>query len=83
MIPMEQTSSTNKKQGETSVYDLVYELPHVNVERHTGSLFSDGQVASKDKRIAYELVDGGRKFILQFGQTWGITKRKSSQSQWV
>ncbi|WP_081106426.1 thioester domain-containing protein [Bacillus pumilus] len=62
MIPMEQTSSTNKKQGETSVYDLVYELPHVNVERHTGSLFSDGQVASKDKRIAYELVDGGRKF---------------------
>ncbi|UYO36467.1 hypothetical protein NF868_04600 [Bacillus zhangzhouensis] len=62
MIPMEQTSSTNKKQGETSVYDFVYELPHVNVERHTGSLFSDGQVASKDKRISYDLVDGGRKF---------------------
>ncbi|MGM0970263.1 MAG: thioester domain-containing protein [Bacillota bacterium] len=62
MIPMEQTSSTNKKQGVTSVYDLVYELPHVNVERHTGSLFSDGQVASKDKRISYDLVDGGRKF---------------------
>ncbi|CUB24389.1 hypothetical protein BN2127_JRS3_03810 [Bacillus safensis] len=62
MIPMEQTSSTNKKQGETSVYDLVYELPHINVERHTGSLFSDDQVASKDKRISYDLVDGGRKF---------------------
>ncbi|MEH7729767.1 thioester domain-containing protein [Bacillus safensis] len=62
MIPMEQTSSTNKKQGVTSVYDLVYELPHINVERHTGSLFSDDQVRSKDKRIAYELVDGGRKF---------------------
>ncbi|MFE5473280.1 thioester domain-containing protein [Bacillus safensis] len=62
MIPMEQTSSTNKKQGEASVYDLVYELPHVNVERHTGSLFSDGQVASKDKRISYDLIDGGRKF---------------------
>ncbi|PLT37765.1 hypothetical protein CUU65_12640 [Bacillus safensis] len=62
LIPMEQTSSTNKKQGEMSVYDLVYELPHVNVERHTGSLFSDDQVASKDKRISYDLVDGGRKF---------------------
>ncbi|WP_313960118.1 thioester domain-containing protein [Bacillus pumilus] len=62
LIPMEQTSSTNKKQGETSFYDLVYELPHTNVERHTGNLFSDDQVESKDKRIAYELVDGGRKF---------------------
>lgn len=62
MVPMEQTSSTKKKQGVTSVYDLVYELPHINVERHTGSLFDDGQVASKDKRISYDLVDGGRKF---------------------
>ncbi|WP_458420704.1 thioester domain-containing protein [Bacillus pumilus] len=62
MIPMEQTSSTNKKQGETSVYDLVYELPHINVERHTGNLFSDQQVNDKDKRISYELIDGGRKF---------------------
>ncbi|MEK4704763.1 thioester domain-containing protein [Bacillus sp. FSL H8-0512] len=62
LIPMEQTSSTNKKQGETSVHDLVYELPHINVERHTGSLFSDEQVESKDKRISYDLVDGGRKF---------------------
>ncbi len=62
LITMEQTKAINKKQGETSVYDLVYELPHVNVERHTGSLFSDGQVASKDKRISYDLVDGGRKF---------------------
>ncbi|MGG4172732.1 thioester domain-containing protein [Bacillus safensis] len=62
LITMEQTKAINKKQGETSVHDLVYELPHINVERHTGSLFSDDQVESKDKRIAYELVDGGRKF---------------------
>ncbi|MBA8919296.1 hypothetical protein HNP39_003052 [Bacillus aerius] len=62
LITMEQTKALNKKQGETSVYDLVYELPHINVERHTGNLFSDDQVESKDKRIAYELVDGGRKF---------------------
>ncbi|MEF3086917.1 thioester domain-containing protein [Bacillus altitudinis] len=62
LITMEQTKAINKKQGETSVYDLVYELPHINVERHTGNLFSDDQVESKDKRIAYELVDGGRKF---------------------
>ncbi|WP_081277118.1 thioester domain-containing protein [Bacillus pumilus] len=62
LITMEQTKAINKKQGETSVNDLVYELPHINVERHTGSLFSDGQVESKDKRISYDLVDGGRKF---------------------
>ncbi|MFP3420791.1 thioester domain-containing protein [Bacillus sp. SIMBA_161] len=62
LITMEQTKAINKKQGETSVHDLVYELPHINVERHTGSLFSDGQVESKDKRISYDLVDGGRKF---------------------
>ncbi|WP_425611025.1 thioester domain-containing protein [Bacillus safensis] len=62
LITMEQTKATNKKQGETSVYDLVYELPHINVERHTGNLFSDQQVNDKDKRISYDLVDGGRKF---------------------
>lgn len=62
LITMEQTKATNKKQGETSVYDLVYELPHINVERHTGNLFSDQQVNDKDKRISYELIDGGRKF---------------------
>ncbi|MDR4994427.1 hypothetical protein RGT17_04155 [Bacillus altitudinis] len=62
LITMEQTKVSKNKQGETSVYDLVYELPHINVERHTGSLFSDGQVESKDKRISYDLVDGGRKF---------------------
>ncbi|MFB7035904.1 thioester domain-containing protein [Bacillus altitudinis] len=62
LITMEQTTTTDKKQGETSVYDLIYELPHINVERHTGSLFSDDQVESKDKRISYDLVDGGRKF---------------------
>ncbi|MCY7566744.1 MucBP domain-containing protein [Bacillus safensis] len=62
MITMEQTKATNKKQGETSVYDLVYELPHINVERHTGNLFSDQQVNDKDKRISYELIDGGRRF---------------------
>ncbi|PRS74222.1 hypothetical protein C6Y04_14960 [Bacillus sp. GBSW2] len=62
LITMEQTKALNKKQGETSVYDLMYELPHVNVERHTGNLFSDQQVNDKDKRISYELIDGGRKF---------------------
>ncbi|MFS3916084.1 thioester domain-containing protein [Bacillus australimaris] len=62
LITMEQTKATNKKQGETSIYDLMYELPHVNVERHTGNLFSDQQVNDKEKRISYELIDGGRKF---------------------
>ena len=81
LITMEQTKATNKKQGKTSVYDLVYELPHINVERHTGSLFGDDQVESKDKRISYDLVDGGRKFYSPIWAELGKydTKIKSKQ----
>ncbi|MGN7379194.1 thioester domain-containing protein [Bacillus altitudinis] len=62
LVEMEETKHSSEMKGETSVYDIKYELPHINVERHTGHLFSDQQVNDKDKRISYELIDGGRKF---------------------
>lgn len=62
LVEMEETKHSSEMKGETSVYDITYELPHINVERHTGHLFDDEQVEKKDKRITYDLVDGGRKF---------------------
>ncbi|WP_224929564.1 MucBP domain-containing protein [Bacillus safensis] len=62
LVEMEETKHSSEMKGETSVYDIKYELPHINVEHHTGHLFSDQQVNDKDKRISYELIDGGRKF---------------------
>lgn len=63
------------------MYDITYELPHINVERHTGHLFNDEQVEKKDKRITYELVDGGRKFyspiwsyMVLYGEVWHETE---------
>lgn len=62
LVEMEETKHSSEMKGETSVYDITYELPHINVERHTGHLFNDEQVEKKDKRITYDLVNGGRKF---------------------
>ncbi|MEK5132974.1 MucBP domain-containing protein [Bacillus sp. FSL W8-0645] len=62
LVEMEETKHSSEMKGETSVYDITYELPHINVERHTGHLFDDEQVEKKDKRITYDLVNGGRKF---------------------
>ncbi|QHQ75756.1 MucBP domain-containing protein [Bacillus pumilus] len=62
LVEMEETKHSSEMKGETSVYDITYELPHINVERHTGHLFYDEQVEKKDKRITYDLVNGGRKF---------------------
>ncbi|MFI8720807.1 thioester domain-containing protein [Bacillus altitudinis] len=62
LVEMEETKHISEMKGETSVYDITYELPHINVERHTGHLFNDEQVEKKDKRITYDLVNGGRKF---------------------
>lgn len=45
---------------------LSYELPHVNVERKTGALFTDAQVVNNDSRITRELRDGKNKFYLPF-----------------
>ncbi|UAK18105.1 MucBP domain-containing protein [Sporolactobacillus terrae] len=37
-------------------------FPHVNVEQHTGNLFTDKQVADRDSRIKNKMVDGHNQF---------------------
>lgn len=67
-VLMENTKQDNKNEGNTAVSIQKWELPHVNIEKITGHLFSDEQVADKDSRITKELLDGDRKFYLPI---WG------------
>lgn len=61
-ILLEETSLQQMTIGSNLVTTKLYELPIVNIERHTGHLFSVDQVAANDARINYGLLDGGRKF---------------------
>ncbi|MCO05550.1 hypothetical protein ARH50_14270 [Listeria monocytogenes] len=60
---VEESSKTMTADGVTTT-SIRYQLPHIQVERQTGYLFSDEQVKAKDKRIKYGLRDGGNKFYL-------------------
>lgn len=65
---MDQVKTNTSVSGQKRTTTNKYELPHVNVERETGYLFSDQQVAAKDQRIKKALRDGGRKF---YTPIWG------------
>lgn len=67
-VPLEITEYDLQTKGDAASSKQKFELQHVNVEDHTGHLFTDEQVANKDKRIELELIDGGRKFYLPI---WG------------
>ncbi|MBH0167156.1 hypothetical protein IHV12_19715 [Fictibacillus sp. 7GRE50] len=67
-VPFDQTESNVSASGIKRTTTKQFELPHVNVERETGYLFSDQQVAAKDSRIKKALRDGGRKF---YTPIWG------------
>lgn len=60
---VEESNKTMTADGVTTT-SIRYQLPHIQVERQTGYLFSDEQVKAKDKRIKYGLRDGGNKFYL-------------------
>ncbi|WP_251523135.1 thioester domain-containing protein [Robertmurraya korlensis] len=67
-VSMDKTSSTSSTvSGKFSANNL-FELPHVNLEKETGYLFSDQQVQNKDSRITKTLKDGKRKF---YTPIWG------------
>lgn len=55
------STSTSGTQAKTTVS---YKLPHVDVEKETGNLFSDQEVAAKDSRITKGVIDGGNKMYL-------------------
>lgn len=67
-VPLEKTKGAATKSGNSTTISNTYELQHVNVEKQTGSLFTDDQVRNKDKRIKHELINGERKFYLPI---WG------------
>ncbi|WP_226567804.1 thioester domain-containing protein [Bacillus stratosphericus] len=67
-VPLEKTKGAATKSGNSTTISNTYELQHVNVEKQTGSLFTDEQVRKKDKRIKHELINGERKFYLPI---WG------------
>jgi len=47
-------------------------FPHMNVEKLTGNLFTDEQVANKDSNITNEIQDGGNKFYTPIWNDLGI-----------
>lgn len=77
IVPLENTKhqQLNDKQDDT------LELPEVEVERHTGALFTKQQVADKDKRITRELRAGGRKFYVPIWMDLGDYEVDSQTTQ--
>ncbi|MBO0481512.1 hypothetical protein [Candidatus Enterococcus courvalinii] len=63
-IKMEQTKDDSKTEAGTNTQNMMFEFPHMNVERKTGNLFTDDQKSKKDSNIKYELIDGGRTFYI-------------------
>jgi hypothetical protein len=80
-VPMDKTKSTSSTVGTKYSASNIFELPHVNLEKETGYLFSDQQVQNKDSRIKKPLKDGKRKFYTPiwgdlgtYSITWSSTK---------
>ncbi|MBH0158739.1 hypothetical protein IHV10_20350 [Fictibacillus sp. 5RED26] len=68
IVTLDKVLTDTSTTGQKRTTNNMFELPHVNVERETGNLFTDQQVAAKDKRIKKALRDGGRKF---YTPIWG------------
>ena len=65
-VPLELTNNVTSTDKTSS--KQLFELQHMNVERMTGHLFTDQQVAANDSRIEKEIISGDRKFYLPI---WG------------
>lgn len=63
LIPMDEGKSTTTA-GNNVITTVAYNMPHVNVERETGYLFSDAEKKKGDSKITKPLIDGGHKFYL-------------------
>lgn len=67
-ISFDETNHKESKNQNVLTTTKRFELPAVNIEKRTGNLFSNSQVAGKDKRIKFDIIDGGRKF---YTPIWG------------
>ncbi|EAD4735585.1 TPA_asm: hypothetical protein GZK45_15110 [Listeria innocua] len=63
-ITMVEESNKSMTTNGVTTTSVQYQLPHIQVEKQTGYLFSDEQVKAKDKRIQFAMRDGGHKFYL-------------------
>jgi hypothetical protein len=61
-VPMDKSESISLPIGATYQKTFIYHFPHINVEKMTGNLFTDQEVANKDSRIKNTLIDGGHQF---------------------
>lgn len=61
-IDLDKVSTDKSFDDKKYVYQ--FQLPHVNVEKETGYLFTDEQVSDEDANITKELKSGGRKLYV-------------------
>lgn len=59
---LESPTDPDKEGNHLTYWTDKVNIPHVNVERKTGNLFTDNQVANNRGLIKYNVIDGGRKF---------------------
>lgn len=67
-ISFDETNNKESKSQTVLTTTKRFELPEVNIEKRTGNLFSNSQVAGKDSRIKYGIINGGRKL---YTPIWG------------
>lgn len=78
-VPMNQFTQSSTKEDLTTT-TVSYQLPHVNVEKETGYLFSDQEKVDQDSRITKPLIDGGNKFYLPLWMDLGSYSVESTSS---
>ncbi|MBY0133433.1 hypothetical protein H0177_24615 [Bacillus cereus] len=59
IVPLDETKKSVSSDKKNTHF--TFELPHINVEQKTGTLFTDQQVKDKDSRIKNALKDGKRR----------------------
>nr|UFD97594.1 Adhesion protein Tie [Bacillus atrophaeus] len=62
IFPMDVAASKKSSTADNLIREMTFVFPHVNVEKETGSLFTDQQVKANDKRLKNAVRDGGNKF---------------------
>lgn len=78
-VPMDKHESTVT--GTSFSRTANYQFPHVNVERMTGKLYTDDEVAAHDNRITNSIVDGGHQWYSPIWSKLGTYKVSYKTSQ--
>lgn len=61
-VKMDRMKNDSKVESDVLTQNLLFQFPHMNIERKTGNVYADSQ---KDyQSIKYELIDGNRKLYV-------------------